>query len=61
MMPVQAGEHQPYRHFGIDTGTAVVSAITVGDLFSEPRQVKYTLDPHQHVLVWNELPERSSN
>lgn len=57
----QTSEHQPYRGFLIDAWPTVVRATTVGDLFPRSGQVKYTIDPRQHVLIWDELFERASD
>ena len=36
----EPGEHQPDRNLGIDTGTAIVSAVKVADLVAQPGQTR---------------------
>ena len=57
----RAGEHQPHRYLGINSATAIVEAIAVGDVLFEPREIENSVDACQHMFVRNELPEGACN
>jgi hypothetical protein len=57
----QTRQHQPHRHLGVNSGPAIVEAIAGGKLFSKPRQVQHAVDAHRHMIVGDELPQRSTD
>ena len=54
-------QHQAQRGFGINAGTAVISAITVGDLFAQPTEIKDAINARQNIIVGDQLAKRAGN
>jgi hypothetical protein len=57
----QAGKHQPHGDLGIDPRPALLMAIAFGDLRPQPCQVENAIDAGQHMIVRNELPQRTGD
>jgi hypothetical protein len=55
----QPRQHQPDGHLRIDAGSAVVRAVQISHRFAQPAQIENLVDPHQHVVVGQELPQRA--
>ena len=53
----KSSQHQSYRHFRIDPGSAIVTAIKIGDFVTQPGKVKNAINPHQHIVVRNKLAQ----
>jgi hypothetical protein len=53
----QTGQHQAHCNFRIDPRPAITNAIAIGDFLPQPGKIENAVDPHQHIIVGDELPE----
>ena len=57
----QAREHQPHRGFRIDAGKPRPGGVAPGKLGTKPAEVEHAVNPHQDVVVGDQVAQRAGN
>jgi hypothetical protein len=57
----KARQHQAHGDFGINARAASVGAAEPGNLGRQPTQIKNVINPHQNMVVGDQIPQRPSD
>jgi hypothetical protein len=54
----EARPHRAHGDFGINAGASVAGAMEAGHLGAQPRRVEHPIDPHGHMVIVDQFPQR---